>query len=45
MFGTAESNFVITVAPQNNICPHGNNYPRKAVAIVTKMIRAPIDHV
>jgi hypothetical protein len=37
--------FVITVAPQNDICPHGRTYPRKAVAIVTKKIRTPIDHV
>jgi hypothetical protein len=45
MEGTAESKFVFTVAPQNDICPHGSTYPRKAVAIVTKKIRTPIDHV
>jgi hypothetical protein len=45
MYGTAESKFVITVAPQHDICPHGRTYPRKAVAIVTKKIRTPIDHV
>jgi hypothetical protein len=45
MYGTAESTFVITVAPQNDICPHGNTYPKKAVAIVTMKIRTPIDHV
>jgi hypothetical protein len=43
-YGTAESKFVITVAPQNDICLHGNTYPRKAVA-VTKKINTPIDHV
>ena len=24
MYGIADSRFVITVAPQNDICPHGN---------------------
>lgn len=27
------SRFVITVAAQNDICPHGRTYPKKAVAI------------
>jgi hypothetical protein len=45
MYGTAQSKFVITVAPQNYICPRGRKYPRKALAIVTKKIRTPIDHV
>jgi hypothetical protein len=36
VYGTAESKFVITTAPQNDICPHGRTYPRKAVAIVMK---------
>jgi hypothetical protein len=31
--GMAESKFVITVAAQKDICPHGNTYPKKAVAI------------
>lgn len=30
----AENKFVITVAPQNLICPHGRTYPMKAVAMV-----------
>jgi hypothetical protein len=30
----AENRFVITVAPQNLICPQGSTYPIKAVAIV-----------
>jgi len=36
---------VITVAPQNDICPHGNTYPRKAVPINTKMMVVPEYHV
>lgn len=34
MYGMAENRFVITVAPQNLICPHGRTYPMNAVAIV-----------
>lgn len=34
MYGIAEKRLVITVAPQNLICPHGRTYPMKAVAIV-----------
>jgi hypothetical protein len=45
MYGTADSRLVITVAPQKDICPHGNTYPRKAVAIVAKKINTPIDQV
>jgi hypothetical protein len=30
----AENKLVITVAPQNLICPHGRTYPINAVAIV-----------
>jgi hypothetical protein len=44
-YGIADSKFVITVAPQNDICPHGNTYPKKAVAIVANRINTPIDHV
>jgi len=37
--GIADSTPVITVAPQKDICPHGNTYPRNAVAIsINKMI-------
>jgi len=32
---------VITVAPQNDICPHGSTYPKKAVAIDIKKIVTP----
>jgi hypothetical protein len=45
MYGTADSKFVITVAPQNDICPHGNTYPMKAVAIITNRIITPTDQV
>jgi len=30
--GIAENKFVITVAPQKDICPQGKTYPKKAVA-------------
>lgn len=43
--GIAENKFVITVAPQNDICPQGRTYPRKAVAMTKKRIRTPIDQV
>lgn len=33
MYGIAENRFVMTVAPQNDICPQGRTYPTKAVAI------------
>lgn len=36
MYGIADKRFVITVAPQNDICPHGRTYPMKAVAITVK---------
>ncbi|KAF2893981.1 hypothetical protein ILUMI_12192 [Ignelater luminosus] len=41
----AESRFVITVAPQNDICPHGSTYPRNAVPITVNRIITPTDHV
>lgn len=44
-YGTAESKFVITVAPQNDICPHGKTYPIKAVPIVKNNRITPIFHV
>jgi hypothetical protein len=45
IYGTADNKFLITVAPQNDICPHGSTYPIKAVAIVTNKITTPMDHV
>jgi len=44
-YGIADNKFVITVAPQNDICPQGSTYPRKAVPIVTNIIITPTDHV
>jgi len=37
----ADTKFVITVAPQNDICPHGSTYPKNAVAITKKKIVTP----
>lgn len=45
MYGMAESRFVITVAPQNLICPHGRTYPTKAVAMVKNRRITPMFHV
>jgi outer membrane protein assembly factor BamE (lipoprotein component of BamABCDE complex) len=42
--GIAETKLVITVAPQNDICPHGKTYPKKAVAIKANKIRIPDIH-
>jgi len=42
--GIAEIIPVITVAPQNDICPQGKTYPRKAVAIVRSRIMSPESH-
>lgn len=33
MYGMAENRLVMTVAPQNDICPQGRTYPTKAVAM------------
>ena len=44
-YGIAEKMLVITVAPQNDICPHGKTYPRNAVAISTTRIDIPDSHV
>jgi hypothetical protein len=44
MYGIAEIKFVITVAPQKDICPHGKTYPIKAVAMTTKRIITPMFH-
>jgi hypothetical protein len=45
MYGMAENRLVITVAPQNLICPHGRTYPINAVAIVKIKITTPTFHV
>ena len=44
MKGIADAKFVITVAPQNDICPQGRTYPIKAVITVNKKIRTPEHH-
>ena len=44
-YGIADRRFVITVAPQNDICPHGNTYPMNAVAMDKNRITVPTDHV
>lgn len=45
MYGMAENKFVMTVAPQNLICPQGSTYPINAVAIVKINRITPIFHV
>jgi hypothetical protein len=44
-YGIADNKFVITVAPQNDICPQGRTYPIKAVPITKNKIITPIIHV
>jgi len=44
-YGTAETRLVITVAPQNDICPHGRTYPTKAVSIVRRRRITPMFQV
>lgn len=39
--GMAENRFVITVAPQKDICPQGRTYPRNAAAITANKIITP----
>lgn len=45
IYGIVEIRFVMTVAPQNDICPQGRTYPKKAVAIEIKKIVTPIIQV
>lgn len=45
IYGMAEKRFVITVAPQNLICPQGNTYPMNAVAMVRINNTTPMFHV
>lgn len=44
MYGIAEIILVITVAPQKDICPHGNTYPRNAAPIVANRRTTPEPH-
>jgi len=41
----AEVKLVITVAPQNDICPQGRTGPRKAVPITANRISNPTNQV
>lgn len=43
--GIADTKLVITVAPQNDICPQGRTYPIKAVPIKINKIEIPDIHV
>ena len=45
MYGIAERRLVMTVAPQNDICPHGRTYPINAVAIIANRRITPMFHV
>jgi len=45
MYGITDRSFVMTVAPHNDICPHGNTYPLNAVAMVKNRITTPTDHL
>lgn len=45
IYGIAERRFVMTVAPQNDICPHGRTYPTNAVAITVNRRITPMFHV
>jgi hypothetical protein len=45
IYGMAENRLVITVAPQNLICPQGRTYPINAVAIVRMNRMTPKFHV
>lgn len=45
MYGIADRRFVITVAPQKDICPHGSTYPMNAVAMTVNSRMIPMFHV
>ena len=36
---------MMTVAPQNDICPHGRTYPTKAVAMSVRSKTTPVFQV
>jgi len=42
IYGIADTKLVITVAPQNDICPQGSTYPIKAAAIKLRRIMIPL---
>lgn len=45
IYGIADRRLVMTVAPQNDICPHGRTYPMNAVAITVNRRIIPTFHV
>lgn len=40
-YGMADNRLVITVAPQNDICPQGNTYPINAAPITRNRMMTP----
>jgi len=44
-YGIADIRFVMTVAPQKDICPHGRTYPTNAVTITKRRRTIPVFHV
>jgi len=42
--GSTPNRFVITVAAQNLIYPHGRTYPKNAIAILITYIITPTTH-
>ena len=45
IYGIAERRLVMTIAPQNDICPHSRTYPINAVAIIANRRITPMFHV
>ena len=45
IYGIADTRFVITVPPRNDICPHGRTFPIRAAAVVKNRITAPTAQV
>jgi hypothetical protein len=44
IIGIILKKFVITAAPQKDICPQGNTYPKKETAIIITHNIKPGDH-
>jgi len=44
IYGIADTRLVMTVAPQNDICPQGSTYPIKAAPINLSRIKTPLNH-
>jgi len=45
IYGIAERRLLMTLAPQNDNCPHNRMYPINAVAITANRIITPMFHV